>query len=176
MGPSSIMGPSLNGPKLNEGTYNSKVFKYFLVVDMSWWSHRLRHVLYRSSFPLVTSCLWAATLIGTLEWPAYAKFIGPSILSGVHFWLTNGLVFVHLEIVVAVKPFWPEVIDCLLCETFRVAQHGLMVEHTRKPCVCTVADSSQRNRSTLAYPARLHVSCHQLFEHPARSRLQRRLT
>ena len=129
MGPSSIMGPSLNGPKLNEGTYNSKVFKYFLVVDMSWWSHRLRHVLYRSSFPLVTSCLWAATLIGTLEWPEYAKFIGPSILSGVHFWLTNGLVFVHLEIVVAVKPFWPEVIDCLLCETFRVAQHGLMVEH-----------------------------------------------
>ena len=122
----------MNGPssiKAIEQTYNSKVFKYFLVVGMSRWSHILLNVLYRSSFPRVTFCLWAATLYWPLVWAGHAQIIGPTVFAGIHFWLPNGLVFVHVEVVVAENVLRPKFANCLVCHTRRGSQQALLVHH-----------------------------------------------
>ena len=117
------------GPNSVQVIASSEVLKYILVVGMGCLSHTSLHVPDRSSFPRVTTYLWAATLSCRLERPAYAQFIGPNIFSGVYFWLPNGLVLVHLKVVVAVKAFRPEVVNCLVYETLRGAQQALLVEH-----------------------------------------------
>ena len=127
MGPSSTMGPSLNGPKLNNA--NSKELKYILVEGMGCRSHRSLHVLNRSFFILPTHCLWASTLYWTLIWPAYAQFVGPNIFPTVHFGLPNVLVFVHPEVHVAVKVVGPKLANGLVCDTLTGAQQALLVEH-----------------------------------------------
>ena len=107
--------------------HSSKIFKYVLVVRMSNWS---TYVLYRLSFPRVTFRLWAAALYWWLVWLAHAKFIGPNVFAGIHFWLPNGLVFVHLEVVVAMKALGPEIVNRRPCRALISAQHALLVEHT----------------------------------------------
>ena len=96
--------------------------KYFLVEGMGWRPHTLLHVLDRSSFELITLYLWSATPFSRLEWPAHAQFIGPNIFPSVHFWLPNGLVFVHPEVHVAVEVFGPKFANGLECETLVDAQ------------------------------------------------------
>ena len=107
--------------------HSSKIFKYVLVVRMSNCS---TYVLYRFSFPRVTFRLWAAALYWWLVWLAHAKFIGPNIFAGIYFWLPNGLVFVHVEVVVAAKALWPEIVNRRPCRAFIGAQRALLVEHT----------------------------------------------
>ena len=79
---------------------------------MSNWS---TYVLYRSSFPPDTLRPWAAALYWWLVWPEHAQIFGPNVFAGIQFWLTNGLAFVHLEVVVAVKVLWPEIANCRVC-------------------------------------------------------------
>ena len=116
MGPSSIL--------------NSKVLKHAAVVFMSRWAHALPDILYRSSARPVARSLWPATLRWTLKWPANTEFFGPEVLSSVNFWLPNVFVFVHLQVVIAVEAFRPEVSDCLVGGSARVPQHATLVEHT----------------------------------------------
>ena len=116
MGPSSIL--------------NSKVLKHAAVVFMSRWAHALPDILYRSSARPVARSLWPATLRWTLQWPANTEFFGPEVLSSVNFWLPNVFVFVHLQVVIAVEAFRPEVSDCLVGGSARVSQHATLVEHT----------------------------------------------
>ena len=107
--------------------HSSKIFKYVLVVRMSNWS---TDVLYRFSFPRVTFCLWAAALYWWLVWLAHAKFFGPNVFAGIYFWLPNDLVFVHLEVDVAMKVLGPEIVNRRPCRALISAQHALLVEHT----------------------------------------------
>ena len=107
--------------------HSSKIFKYVLVVRMSNWS---TYVLYRFSFPRVTFRLWAAALYWWLVWLAHAKFIGPNVFAGIYFWLPNDLVFVHLEVDVAMKVLGPEIVNRRPCRALISAQHALLVEHT----------------------------------------------
>ena len=93
-------------------------------------SNRSTYVLYRSSFALVTLRLWAAALYWWLVWLAHAKFIGPDVFAGIYFWLPNDLVFVHIQVVVAVKVLWPEIANRRPCPALIGAQHALFVEHT----------------------------------------------